>query len=140
MKRQLTDAQKMMAKIRRESLEDAFLKSLRMASLPAPHREYEFHPTRKWRFDFAWLRAGVDEQGCPYTAANGGLAVEVDGGSRTGGRHVRGSGYEEDARKLNEAALLGWQVLRFTSEMVRSLEAASVVKRALGKGTYDSQD
>jgi len=64
--------------------------------------EYRFHPKRKFRFDFA----------CPSRR----IAVEVEGGVWTYGRHVRGSGYIRDMEKYNLAVMEGWRVLRYTPE------------------------
>lgn len=64
--------------------------------------EYKFHPTRRWRFDFA----KPDEK----------IAVECEGGVWTGGRHTRGSGFVKDTEKYNQAAILGWRVLRYCSK------------------------
>lgn len=69
-----------------------------------PEREFRFHDTRRWRFDFAF----PDRK----------LAVEVEGGTYTNGRHTRGSGYEKDLEKYNTAARLGWTVLRYTTGQV----------------------
>jgi len=69
---------------------------------------------RKWRADFAILE--------PYR-----ILIEVDGGTRSGGRHVRGSGFEQDCFKVNHAVFMGWQVLRFTSAMVISGNAIDTV-------------
>lgn len=74
--------------------------------LGEPVTEYRFSPPRRWRFDYAWP---------PLM-----LAVEFEGGAYSSGRHVRGRGFESDAEKYNEAALLGWRVLRYTTGMVRS--------------------
>lgn len=63
-------------------------------------REVRFHPSRRWRFDFVVL--GLDK-----------VAVEVEGGVWSGGRHTRGRGYIGDMEKYNEAALMGWKVLRY---------------------------
>jgi very-short-patch-repair endonuclease len=80
-------------------------------------REYRFDKNgRRWRFDFALAK---------------GFAVEVEGGIWIKGRHSRGSGMEEDMRKYNEAALQGWRVLRFSTEMVKSGEAIDVIRRAM---------
>lgn len=87
------------------------------ASRIAPVREYQFHPTRKWKFDFAF----PDQK----------LAVEIEGGIWTNGRHTRGSGYRGDMEKYNAAALLGWKVLRFDGEAVRSGTAINTVLQAL---------
>jgi hypothetical protein len=81
-------------------------------------REHRFAPPRRWRFDVAW----------PDRL----FAVEVDGGVWTCGRHVRGKGFEADCRKLNEAALMGWRVLRVTPAMVKSGEALALVEREFG--------
>lgn len=90
---------------------------IKAARLPEPTPEFRFSDARKWRFDFA------------YPALR--IAVEVDGGTHTGGRHVRGKGYEEDAIKLNEAALAGWLILRVTTEMVADGRALEFIRRAL---------
>jgi hypothetical protein len=87
------------------------------AGLPEPVREYRFHDTRRWRFDFAWPEYQV--------------AAEVEGGVFTKGRHTRGPGFVKDCEKYNEAALLGWIVLRFPSPMISSGEALAMLERAL---------
>ena len=65
-------------------------------------KEFRFHPTRKWRFDYAFPSLRV--------------AVEVDGGVWTGGRHINPAGYVNDMEKLNTAASMGWLVLRITTD------------------------
>jgi len=72
--------------------------------LPQPQRNYRFDPSRRFRFDYAW----PDEL----------VAVELEGGTWIRGRHVRGRGFERDCQKYNLAALYGWTVLRFTSNML----------------------
>ena len=94
-----------------------FLRLVKQAGLPKPEAEYKFHPTRKWRFDFAW--PGLK------------LAVEVDGGTWAGGRHSRGQGYEDDCVKLNEAVLAGWRVLRVTPAMIHDGRAVDAILFAL---------
>ena len=93
----------------KSDLELEFLSQVRLAGLPEPEREYRFHPTRRWKFDFCWPSKMV--------------AVELEGGTWTGGRHTRPVGFEKDCEKYNEAAIMGWKVLRFTVNMVRSGEA-----------------
>ena len=102
-------------------LEDDFAFQIAAAQLPQPVREYQFARTigRKWRFDFAW----------PFYE----LAIELEGGVWTRGRHTRGSGFIKDCDKYNTAALMGWKVLRFTREHVDSGEALRVTEEALGK-------
>ena len=98
--------------------EEAFAFHLRVApGVPAPEREYRFDPSRRWRFDFAWPAQK--------------LAVEVEGGTFSGGRHTRGSGFEKDAEKYAEAVLAGWRVLRVSTAMVIDGRALRLVERAL---------
>ena len=83
-------------------LEEAFLR-LWLATeedLPEPVREFRFHATRKWRFDFAWPEQKV--------------AVEIEG--LGGGRHQRRGGFIKDAEKYNAAQVAGWRVLRYTGD------------------------
>ena len=89
----------------------------RALRLPVPVLEHRFHPTRRWRFDVAWL----DHK----------LAVEVDGGGFVQGRHSRGTGIEKDAEKFAEAMLLGWRVIRTTPRQVKSGQAVQWIERAL---------
>jgi very-short-patch-repair endonuclease len=42
--------------------------------------------------------------------------IELEGGTRSRGRHVRGNGYHNDCLKYNLAQLQGWLQLRYTSE------------------------
>ena len=92
---------------------------LRWRGLPEFEIEYRFHSTRRWRFDFAWPKEKI--------------AVEVDGGIWTQGRHTRGKGYQSDCEKRNEAQRLGWQVYHVTPNMIKSGEALSFLERALTK-------
>ena len=88
------------------------------AGLPAWETEFRFHPRRKWRADRGWPHLG--------------LLVEVEGGIWTGGRHVTGAGFEADCVKYNEAAILGYRIIRVTGNMVRSGQALNMIMRALG--------
>ena len=84
-------------------------------------REYRFCE-RRWRVDFAiFINAN------PYDK----LAVEVEGGAWSRGRHTRGAGFEADIEKYNEAALLGWRVLRVTPKMVEDGRALQWIERAI---------
>lgn len=72
-------------------------------------REFVFAAPRKWRLDFAW----PDDK----------IAVEVEGGTWTNGRHSRGAGFAADCEKYARAAILGWTVLRVTGDHVKSGQA-----------------
>jgi very-short-patch-repair endonuclease len=99
-------------------LEAEFALQVRANNLPPPSREHKFHPTRKWRLDFAW----PDQK----------VGVEIEGGVWTGGRHTRGAGFIRDADKHNAAQLQGWLLLRFTSDHLKDGTAMQHVKEALG--------
>ena len=75
-----------------------FERLLRSVGLPVPVREHRFHPVRRWRFDYAWPEQRV--------------ALEVEGGVWTGGRHTRGAGFLGDIEKYNAAVVDGWRVVR----------------------------
>ena len=96
------------------ALEDLLERHISLCGLPLPAREYRFHPNRRWRFDFAWPLYRV--------------AVEVEGGIFTRGRHVRGSGFERDAEKRNAAVMAGWRVLYFTPRHVKSGQAVQAIE------------
>ena len=82
----------------RSGLEETFAWWVRAEGLPEPVREHRFAPPRRWRFDFAW----PDEL----------VAVEIEGLTRTGGRHQRMGGFERDAEKYEAALVRGWRVYR----------------------------
>lgn len=66
--------------------------------LPAPVAELHFHAARRWRFDYAWPEHRI--------------ALEVEGGVWSRGRHTTPAGFLADMEKYNAAAVLGWRVLR----------------------------
>ncbi len=79
-----------------------------------------FHPSRKWRFDFAF----------PHLHPP--LAIECEGGTWSRkSRHTSGRGFEKDCEKYNAATLLGWRVLRFTGDQVRDGRAIDVIVEAM---------
>ena len=65
---------------------------------PALVEEHQFHPTRKWRFDFAHLESKT--------------AIELEGGVGRKSRHTSTSGYIKDCEKYNTSTALGWSVFR----------------------------
>jgi hypothetical protein len=107
-------------------IEDTFAYQIKVAGLPEPVREYKFHPTRKWKFDFAWICACIKESDDPTH-----VAVEIEGGTWMRGRHTRPAGFANDCEKYNEATRLGWQVYRFTSAMVYTGEALEFMEEVL---------
>lgn len=98
--------------------EEQFALQLRAAKLPQPEREYRFHPTRQFRLDFAWPTLGDGRK----------LAVEIEGGIHSQGRHVRPHGYKRDLEKYNAAVAHGWTLMRFSTSMVFCGEALAAVE------------
>jgi very-short-patch-repair endonuclease len=76
----------------------AFLTIWRASGGPELEKEFRFHPTRKWRADFAHLPSRT--------------LIEIEGGIYVNGRHNRGAGFAADLEKYFEAALAGWRVVR----------------------------
>ena len=99
---------------RPSTLEQKFIDTWRMLAPKdlQPIAEYPFAKPRRFRFDFAFPIERV--------------AVELEGGVWSGGRHTRGAGYESDCEKYNLASLLGWRVLRFTSSMLERDPSACI--------------
>ena len=64
--------------------------------------EFRFHESRKWRFDYAHQTLKI--------------ALEIEGGVWSGGRHTRGSGFLGDIEKYNAATAAGWAVFRCTTD------------------------
>lgn len=95
-------------------LEEKFLFVWRCLDGPELVREFRFHPTRKWRADFAHLESRT--------------LIEVEGGTWIAGRHNRGSGFAKDAEKYLEAALDGWRVLRLTQPQLKSDQITRIIE------------
>jgi very-short-patch-repair endonuclease len=107
------------------TVEEELLWQIQCAGLPIPEREYRFHPKRKWQSDFAW--------------PNVRLIVEVEGGIYRRGRHTRPAGYHKDCEKYNATTLMGWGLLRFTSDMVHDGTALRRIEEALAMANSNIQ-
>jgi hypothetical protein len=94
-----------------------FLGMLECAGLPRPEMEYCFATSRRWRFDYSWPAALV--------------ALEVEGGVWTRGRHTRGAGFLKDIEKYNAAAVLGWRLLRVTPQTLATTDTVALIRTAL---------
>lgn len=114
--------------------------------IDSPSPEFRFHPTRGWKFDRAWEyhKVAVEIEGGVYgkkikcqvcgtlvrgTKKDGspGRAITMAGGHRGFERFMR------DKEKYNEAAMLGWTVLRFVREDIlgQPFETVEKVRQAL---------
>lgn len=84
-----------------------------------PLTEHRFHVTRRWRFDYAW----PEHQ----------LALEVEGGVWVGGRHTSGAGFIKDMEKYNEAACMGWRIIRCQPRQLCTMQTVETLRRALNQ-------
>ena len=82
---------------------------------PLPDAEWYFCRPRRFRFDFAWV---------PWK-----IAMEVNGGIWTKGRHSGGAGQLKDFEKMNLAAANGWRVIHCTPSTI--LTGFEFVERCL---------
>jgi very-short-patch-repair endonuclease len=93
-----------------------FMQFCTAMGLSAPVAELQFEPLRRWRFDYSWPEAKI--------------ALEVEGGIWSGGRHTRGKGFIGDMAKYNHAARLGWRVLRVQPKELMTLATVQLVREA----------
>lgn len=99
--------------------EQIFKQVCQTMRLPEPVPEFQFCEGRKWRIDF-------------YFEANGRrVALEVEGGVYTGGRHTRISGFKSDIEKYNELSMAGIFLVRCTPEDLMKLKTLNAVKKTL---------
>ena len=102
-------------------LTDAFtaicLSELRMEVV----KEFQFHPTRRWRFD--------------YAIPSHKIALEVEGGVFSKGRHTRGAGFIGDIEKYNEATRLGWRVVRTVPWELNTRKTVQLLRELINNST-----
>ena len=103
--------------VTKSEIEELLAWQIKITGLPEPKRECLFWEGRRFRFDFCWPDLKI--------------AVEVEGGTWVLGRHTRGAGFAKDCEKYNEAAILGWKVLRFPTEEIKNGNALATIKRAI---------
>ena len=75
-------------------------------------KEYRFHVSRRWRFDYYHEPTKT--------------AVELEGGLYSGGRHTRADGFRGDIEKYNAAAMQGITVLRLGTGQVDAAHVAEI--------------
>lgn len=86
--------------------------------LPDPVFELRFHPVRRWRFDLAWPAHKV--------------ALEVQGGIFSNGRHTRGAALIKEWEKLNTAAAMGWRVIYCQPSDLCMDKTVAMIREVLG--------
>lgn len=94
--------------------EIVFFAVLKSAGIPLPTPEYKFLASRRFRFDYAW----------PDFM----LALEIEGGVWTGGRHTSGAGFVRDMEKYNLAAMDGWTVVRTVPDKLLRTETINMIE------------
>ena len=116
-------------------LEDQLAFQILAAGLLTPMREYRFAAylvggpgrglrdrlsekgLKDWRFDFAWPDSKI--------------AVEIEGGGWSNGRHTRGKGFAGDLQKYNAAMQHGWTVYRCDASLIKSGKALITIEKLL---------
>lgn len=81
-------------------MEDIYLQTLKQTTGLEWVAEYKFHPTRRWRIDYACLSHKI--------------AIEVNGGNFVFGRHSNPIQLAKEYEKRANAAALGWVMVECT--------------------------
>jgi hypothetical protein len=91
-------------------------------------REWQFHPLRRWRFDYVLGTFVNGYNWEPYR-----IGIEIQGGFYRGkGGHNSINGMQRDMDKLNHAVALGWRVFHFSSADVLRGRAKAFLAEHLG--------
>ncbi len=106
-------------KTARESVGESILAMQLRAVKIQFEQEFRFHPKRKWKADFHLIGKRI--------------LIEVEGGIWSGGRHTRGKGYIGDMEKYNSATMMGFQVIRFSTDQVKSGHAIQQIEKMVGE-------
>ena len=80
-------------------------------------KEFRFCPERRWRFD--------------YCIPAHKIALEVEGGVWTNGRHTRAQGFLGDVDKYNRGTLMGWRIFRTTPSALYSADTLNMLREAI---------
>ena len=95
----------------------AFVQELQRRFDTVVVQEYQFHPKRKWRVDFYLPQFGI--------------AIELEGGVWSSGRHTRGSGYIADIEKYNEITAAGLMLIRVTYATINKRATFDLIERCI---------
>jgi len=96
-----------------------FIQICRHHNLPDPIPEYRFHPGRRWRIDYYFEHNGRR------------VALEVEGGIWTKGRHTRPAGFQGDMEKYNALACMGILLLRVAPADLMKTSTMQMIQTAL---------
>lgn len=94
------------------------------AGLPRPTPEFSFHPTRKWRFDYAWpeFKLALENEGGIWRGYAKGQAA---------GAHSHPLNIMRDKEKYSAAAVLGWRIVYCAPETLRTAATVEMIRAAL---------
>ena len=81
------------------------------------HSEYFFAKPRQFRFDFAHLETKI--------------AIELQGGTYSSGRHTNGAALAKEYEKLNIATQKGWRIFFLDTNMVNDLELYDAIAHTI---------
>lgn len=88
-------------------------------------KEHKFHPTRRWRFDYAIPAHKI--------------AIEVEGGVWTGGRHTSPKGFLGDMEKYNTATIMGWRLLRTIPDELCTNATLGMIRQMMSQDSQGDQ-
>lgn len=97
----------------------AFSRMCTDAGLPKPIAEYRFHNKRKWRVDYYFETDDIR------------VALEVEGGVYTYGRHNRAIGFIADMEKYNALTTAGIFLLRVVPKDLLKADTIKLIRLAL---------
>lgn len=96
------------------------LDQMKAEGLPDPVREFRFHATRRWRFDYLIGHVAIE--------FDGGIFSTPDSGEHG---HTAISAIMRDQEKINEAQISGFMVIRVNAKTVADGTAIDQIKRAV---------
>lgn len=106
-----------------ELTKKVFLKLCKENGLPEPYPEYLFAKAigRQWRIDYFITDGEIK------------IALEVEGGIRTGGRHIRPEGFLGDMEKYNHLSMFGIYLIRVQPNKLNTLSTIEMIKSVLSR-------
>ena len=90
-------------------------------NLPEPQPEYRFDPKRRWRIDYFFHDTQTGRK----------VALEVEGGAWTAGRHTRGAGFVKDMEKYNALSAAGIALVRVVPKDLMKLATIQTIQKTL---------
>lgn len=112
-----------------------FEKVIIATKLPGPKKEFQFHPERKWRFDYAWPdhKVALEVEGGVFGHTKG------DGTKSKKGAHSSVSGMLRDMEKYNAAAALGWRIIRVVPDDLLKTKTIELLKSIINGKTTETR-